>query len=260
MNGWKIGKTGGEEKHQESGAVFRGRGWFRPGWDRWLIGRVKLPIRWCMDFTFSWVDLITVLVLVIGFVRGRKRGLSEEFLDVLQWGVIVTLSILFYRPVGDFMNQQRLVSQAMSYVFSILTIALVVKMIFSLFKRQLGQKIIDGDVFGRFEYYLGMLAGMVRWSCMYFLVLSMLHAPHYTKEYRVAKAKSDDYNWGTSIFPSVMSIQEEVFTRSLTGRNAEKYLASVLIAPSSIDSNQLRDDNSMGRRREREVDQLMRGR
>ncbi len=227
---------------------------------RRLIRRAKVPIHWRMDFTFSWVDLITLLVLVIGFIRGRKRGFSEEFLDVLQWGIIVTLVILYYRPVGEFMNQQRLVSQATSYVFSVLAIALGVKMLFSLFKRRLGQKIIEGDVFGRFEYYLGMLAGMARWSCMYFLVLNMLHAPHFTKEYRVAKAKADDYNWGTSIFPSVMSIQEEVFTRSFTGRNAEKYLVEVLIAPSSIDSNQLRDDNSMARRREREVDQLMRGR
>jgi len=38
----------------------------------------------------SWVDFLTLIVIFVGVVRGRKRGLSEELLDTIQWiGIII---------------------------------------------------------------------------------------------------------------------------------------------------------------------------
>ena len=45
------------------------------------------------NFTLSWFDLVALAVLVVGLFRGRKRGMSEELLDVFQWLLIVVISV-----------------------------------------------------------------------------------------------------------------------------------------------------------------------
>jgi uncharacterized membrane protein required for colicin V production len=206
------------------------------------------------NFTISWVDMITVLVILVGILRGRKRGLSEELLDTVQWVTIIVACAYSYRIIGDFLHQKPLLSQLSYYVLSYILVALVIKGLFALLKRQIGQKLVSGDAFGRGEYYLGMMAGTLRWTCMYLFILSMLHAPVYSSEYRAAKAKRDAYNYGDITFPSIMSLQDEVYTRSFTGKSAKQYIENVLMEPASGDSKQLRGEGSIAKRREREVD------
>jgi len=206
------------------------------------------------SFPLSWVDFVTLLVLCIGFVRGRKRGLSEELLDTLQWIVIVVVGALFYRQLGDVINQRPVLSPVSYYLISYISIIVVTSSVFLFFKKRFGQKLVESDIFGRFEFYGGMGAGCVRWLCMYFVLLSMLHAPHYSEEELAQRKKDVEYNFGSDFFPSIDKIQAEVFTVSLTGQGAGKYLGQFLIDPSSSDSGPLRGENSMARRRERAVD------
>ena len=48
----------------------------------------------------GWVDLLVVVLLVVGVLRGRKRGMSEELLDVIKWSLIVLVAGLLYEPGG----------------------------------------------------------------------------------------------------------------------------------------------------------------
>lgn len=211
------------------------------------------------ELPVSWVDFVTLIVLLVGFTRGRRRGLSEELLDTVQWVAIVVVGALCYRQVAALLAQKPLLSPAANSIFSYIAIALVLKIIFTLIKKRFGQKLIESDVFGRFEFYAGMLAGMLRWTCMYFALLNMLHAPHYTPEEIAHRLKQADYNWGSDIFPSVDKMQATVFQGSLTGKTAEKYLRAWMIDPSSISAGPLRNDNSMAKRRERDIDVIMGG-
>ena len=202
----------------------------------------------------SWVDFVTLIVVGIGFVRGRKRGLSEELLDTFQWITIVVAGAFFYRQLGELMNQRPVLSPVTYYLMSYILIALVTSMVFMFFKKRFGQKLVESDIFGRFEFYGGMMAGSVRWLCMYFFLLSMLHAPQYTAEELARRKKEVDYNYGSDFFPIIDKIQAEVFAVSLTGKGAEEYLARFLIDPTSQDAKPLRGENSMAKRRERAVD------
>lgn len=202
----------------------------------------------------SWVDFVTIIVLCIGFVRGRKRGLSEELLDTLQWLTIIVVGAFFYRQVGDMMNQRPVLSLVTYYVMSYILIALVLSMVFMFFKKRFGQKLVESDIFGRFEFYGGMAAGSLRWLCMYFFVLSVLHAPQYGAEELALRKKAVEYNFGSDFFPSVDKIQAEVFGISLTGKSAEEHLARFLIDPASPEAKPLRGENSLAKRRERAVD------
>lgn len=222
----------------------------------WVSGQFWVLNMNLPTFTLSWVDLVTAVVVLIGIARGRKRGLSEELLDTVQWVIILVAGAFCYRYLGDLLNQKPVLSRLTYHIFSYILIALVIKGIFTLIKKGIGQKLMEGDVFGRGEYYMGMMAGTLRWLCMFLFLLSILHAPSYSADYREQKAKEDAYNYGDISFPTVMSIQDEVFLNSLTGKYAGKYLGVVLMQPQSGQAKNLRDQNSLAKRREREVDSI----
>jgi hypothetical protein len=207
----------------------------------------------------SWVDFVTILVILIGLVRGRKRGLSEELLDTIQWLIILAACALLYRGLGQVLNAKPLFSMLTYYILSYLLIALVIKTVFVLIKRKFGQKIVESDMFGRMEFYGGMAAGATRFACVYFFILSLLHAPHYSPEFWEARAKAVDYNYGSDFFPHPCKIQRAVFENSITGTQAKKHLAILLIEQTSADSGAIRNENSLAKRNERTIDAIVGG-
>ena len=208
----------------------------------------------------GWVDFLTLLVICIGIVRGRKRGLSEELLDTTMWLLIVVGGAFSYQIIGKVLSQKPILSVLTYYMLSYIAVALVVKIIFVLIKRKFGQKMVESDMFGRLEFYGGMAAGSVRFLCMYLFALSLLHAPHYSEEYWTQRAKDVDYNYGSDFFPHPCKIQRAVFQNSFTGKNAEKYLAILLIEQTDGSSRSVRDDSSLASRNERKIDAIVNGR
>src|SRR2546422_6690284 len=103
----------------------------------------------------SWVDLVIVGLLIIGVLRGRKRGMSEELLDLLKWLLIVVVAAQFYQPVGDLFAGNSMFSRLSWYLAIYVTMILAIKIIFSLIKKRVGEKLVGSDIFGRAEYYLG---------------------------------------------------------------------------------------------------------
>ena len=224
-----------------------------PEFMNWLNSFVKtvsaLPI--------NWVDVLTLAVLCIGVVRGRKRGLSEEILDTFMWLLIIFTGAYFYKALGQAMHQKPIMSLLTYYIVSYLLVALGLKIVFVLIKKKFGAKLVESDLFGRLEFYGGMFAGAVRFTCIYFFALSILHAPYYSPEFLAKRAKEVDYNYGSDFFPHPCKIQVTVFKGSITGTTAEKYLAKLLIEQTEGTSQALRGDNSLGRRKEREMDAML---
>ena len=209
-------------------------------------------------FTVGWVDFITLLVICVGIIRGRKRGLSEELLDTVMWLLIIVAGAFLYRIIGNFLVQRFPVLGLLTYyILSFIAVALAIKIIFVLIKKKFGQKLVESDMFGRLEFYGGMMAGTVRFLCMYFFVLSLLHAPHYSEEYWAQRAKDVDYNYGSDFFPHPCKIQRSVFQNSFTGKNAEKYLAILMIEQTDGSARSIRDDTSLAKRNERKIDAIM---
>ncbi len=222
----------------------------------WLNSVTRVLGGW----TVGWVDFVTLLVICIGIVRGRKRGLSEELLDTIMWVIIIVAGAFLYRTMGDFLIQKPILSLLTYYMLSYIVVALTVKIIFVLIKRKFGQKMVESDMFGRLEFYGGMAAGVVRLSCVYLFVLSLLHAPHYSEEFWANRAKEVDYNYGSDFFPHPCKIQRSVFQNSFTGKNAEKYLSILLIEETDGSARAIRDDTSLAKRNERKIDAIMNGR
>lgn len=205
-------------------------------------------------FSVGWVDFITLLVISVGIVHGRKRGLSEEILDVVKWLTIVVAAAFLYRPLGDFLNFKPILSPLSFYIIAYILIVLILFVVFGYIKGKFGEKIIESDIFGRMEFYGGMGAGAVRWLCVYFVLLSLIHAPFYSDADRARRKKEVDYNYGSDFFPSLVKIQDSIYLSSLTGKGAENYLDILLMEQMSGDAKPIRNENSLAKRRERAVD------
>lgn len=208
-------------------------------------------------FSVSWVDFAIVLLLIVGVWRGKKRGMSEELLDIIKWATIVAVAGFLCEPTGSYLAQVSVFSPLSCYVACYIGIALVIVIFFSFVRKAVGAKLVGSDTFGSAEYYLGMVAGMFRYACIILVAMAFLHARYYSPEEIQASQKYQMDNYGSSFFVTLPDLQAEVFKRSFTGKFAGEYLQVVLIRPTSGEGKSLNDENNPGRRRERSVYEVL---
>lgn len=202
---------------------------------------------------FNWFDFAVVVLLIFGFWRGRKRGMSREFLPLCQYLIIVIGGGFGYAPLGNWLIQQGVIKSVFgnhfnlhtaAFITSYLLIALVVFVIFSFIKRACNAKLEGSNAFGGGEYYFGMVGGMLRYMAMMLAVLAVLKAPYYSdieiaahKQYMMdnfglqgaqhGSFKSNDISG--DYLPTVQTIQSGVFEESLLGPFIKKDLSMLLI-------------------------------
>jgi uncharacterized membrane protein required for colicin V production len=206
------------------------------------------------NLQICWVDLAIVGVLILGMVRGRKRGMSEELLDVLKWVLIVIAGAYFYQPAGDFMADMTPFSLLSCYVSVYLLIMLAVITFFSFLKRAVGEKLLESDCFGDAEYYLGIVAGAIRYACVLLVVMSFINARYYSPDEIASKRKTQMDNFGM-VFYTLYEFQGDVFHQSLVGRMTRDYLSSFLIHPTAPEEKSLGGHSV--RARERNFDEIL---
>ncbi len=208
-----------------------------------------------MDFSFNWFDLCVLALLIVGIVVGRKRGMSVELLSVLQWLVIVVVAAMASGPFGKMLAEFSGFSPVFTYITAYVLVAIALKLVFVVLRRMAGEKLVSGEMFGSFEYYLGMVAGMIRFGCMIIFFLALMNAKQVTKAELAAQLKHQQ-DWAGSIyFPPFGSVQQAIFEESLSGRTVKQYLTAQLI---NVDpkAGGVRPEN-IGRQREREVNEIM---
>ena len=187
----------------------------------------------------GWFDLIVVALLITGVLRGRKHGMSEEFLPLLRWVSAMLVAALLYKPIGLFIEGQTLLSKLASFITAYLGCLLAVFIAFSILKRGIGGKPISAEKFGKSEYYLGIMGGVVTISCILIVGLSFLNARKFTsKEIQDRKAYDKDL-YGSSFFPSLDSAQAFVFKKSLTGATLKEVAGGLMIEPTVAENKQI---------------------
>lgn len=208
------------------------------------------------ELPFNFIDLAVIALIAVGVTRGRKRGMSEELLDVIKWVVIVVACSRLYEPLGGLLSSASVFSLLSCYVATYAGVALIITLLFSAIRRQVGAKLISSDFFGTGEYYLGMVAGGFRYACILLVALAFLNARHYSEAELQAQAASQERNFGSSFFPTFGTFQQSVFHHSLVGSHVRMYLGTFLIASTSPDSRGLQKDEGV-RARERRVNDLL---
>jgi uncharacterized membrane protein required for colicin V production len=182
----------------------------------------KLPI--------NLFDLVVIVVLAAGIYRGRKHGMSEELIKLLQWLAILFGCAAVYEWGGQMFGQfTGMFGRLSRYLLAYVAGGLLIVLLFALVKRGLGGKLLGSDFFGRAEYYLGMGSGLVRFSCMLLAALALLNARYFSPTEVRAMEKFQDDVYGSNFFPTLHSVQQGVFEKSVTGPWIKQNLGFLLI-------------------------------
>ena len=192
------------------------------------------------NLPIGWFDFAVLIVLLVGILRGRKNGMSEELMPLLQWLAILGAAAFLYQPVGVFIAQIAGSSLLFAYIVAYLLLAAVVKGFFTLLKRASKGKLIGSDVFGRGEYYLGMGAGMVRFACGLVLAMALLNARQFSAAEVTAMQNFQMKEYGSEFFPTLHSVQEHVFVKSFLGPRIKEPMGVLLIQPTAPEVKQLK--------------------
>ena len=208
------------------------------------------------ELPFNWIDLAIVAIIAVGVTRGRKRGMSEELLDVIKWVVILFACSRLYEPLGGMLSTSTVFSSLSCYVAVYAGIAMVIALIFSAIRKQIGAKLVGSDFFGQGEYYLGMVAGAFRYICIILVALAFLHARYYSPQELQAQAAQQERDFGSSFFPTFGTFQQTVFQRSFVGSHVQTFLGTFLIASTAPDEKGLQKHEAV-RARERGVYELL---
>ena len=197
------------------------------------------------NLLFNWFDVALIGIVLFGFWRGRKNGMTKEFLPLVQWLVTVIGGAFGYRPLGDLLIRQGITQSVFgknfqeltaAYLSAYLLITLVLVVVFSTFKRSAKARLEGSNLFGGGEYYLGILSGMLRYTCVLIFALALLNAPVYTLA-DVIQQRSFNNRWfgggvqgySGNFFPTPSEAQTSIFKESLCGPFLKKSLTILLI-------------------------------
>jgi uncharacterized membrane protein required for colicin V production len=183
------------------------------------------------DLGLNWFDFLAAVVVLAGVNLGNKRGMSKEVIVFLQWCAIILIAAVFYAPVGQLLSQTLQVSEMTGCVLAYLALAGLVKLVFTKINQRVGERIESRHPFGRMEYFLGTLAGGVRFACIVLLGLALLHAGRQSASQNEREIKRQKDNFGEVYFPTVGLVCQEVFQKSLSGRFVANNLPFLLITP-----------------------------
>ena len=185
------------------------------------------------NLRFSYIDGIVLIWLIVGLLRGRKRGMTQEILPCFKWLGIVLLGGYFNQPLAALIRQYAGAAYDMQWscITAYVLIALGVSLLFALLKHLLGDKLTGSDLFGRCEYYLGILAGLIRYACMLLVLLAIMHSRIVTKAEPDAidaqmKKNLDDIHPPRYVYGC---FEQAIFFQSFSGSFVQENLSDLLL-------------------------------
>lgn len=189
----------------------------------------------------NWFDALALGMLIFGVFRGRKHGMSKEFLPLCKWVTLVLVCGFFYPMAAELLRNTAGLGKAASYMCGYLLLAFVIWIIFLTIQRLLAYRMGENNFFGGGEYYLGMISGVIRFACMVLAGMALLNAPYYSEaDIKASEAYAKRWFGGGiytgNYFPGVQTIQESVFKKSFTGPYIKDYLGSILVETTPSDA------------------------
>jgi len=199
-----------------------------------------------MNLRLDWFDIAILLVLAWGLQRGRKHGMSTEVMLVLKWITIIVVGAFTYNILGDVIADSTVFTRLSAYLMAYIGTALFITVAFLGIKKIAHGKLIGSDVFGSGEYYLGMMAGVVRYACILIFGLALLNAPLYTQSEIAADLKFQNDVYGSDFFPKLYNVQADVFKNSFVGPHIQNELGFLLIKGTPAERKEIHKEREVG--------------
>jgi uncharacterized membrane protein required for colicin V production len=211
---------------------------------------VPLPIwhksRYLLGMPFNWFDIGILLFIGLGISRGRKHGMSQEIILVLKWVTIILVCGIFYGVIGDMISDSTVFTHLSAYLMAYIVLALGITASFWAITKMANGKLVGSDVFGSGEYYLGMIAGGVRYTCILIFGLALLNARHYSQKDIADDLSFQNDVYGSDFFPKLYTVQDDVFKKSFVGPHIHDELGFLLIKSTAPEVKELRKPREIG--------------
>ncbi len=178
----------------------------------------------------NWFDVLVIVTVLLGIRKGRMNGMSVELVPMFQWMAIVAVGAVGYKFFGDILAESSPMGHLFCYITCYIILAIFTKGAFVLIKKGAGGKLVGSDIFGRAEFYLGMLGGAVRFTCILLAGLALLNAPYYSAQEIASDHAYRMDMYGSNFFPELSGTQIQVFKESLIGGALKKHAEFLLIA------------------------------
>jgi uncharacterized membrane protein required for colicin V production len=204
------------------------------------LKRMNILTNFLNNLPFNWFDVLVLVFVIVGLRSGRKHGMSDELIGMLMWLTIAFGCAFVYTPVGELIANGTVFSRLSSYLMAYLGFAILMICVFAYLKRSVGGKLLGSDVFGKSEFYLGMMAGLVRFSCILIVGVSLLNARSYSSAEVSAYAKYQNDVYGSNFFPSLHEVQTQVFEKSILGPFFKNQLGFLLIESTAPEQKQIK--------------------
>jgi uncharacterized membrane protein required for colicin V production len=189
---------------------------------------------------FDWFDLVFVAILFAALFRGRHNGMSKELIPFLQWLAILFVCGFVDPVLGPIFSDQLKINKMWGFIAAYAALFIVIWVPFSIVKHKYAKNLAQSDYFKGSEYYLGMIAGVIKWICILLVVMAVLNAPVYSaadiaahQAYVHQVYGGGEQGFSGDYFPTVQTIQEEVLKNSATGSFVvnQSFLKRLLIQP-----------------------------
>jgi hypothetical protein len=156
--------------------------------------------------------------------------MTQELLPLFQWIGIVVVGGLFYWQISMLIHPYTQFTTLWCNITAYLIIALGVHLFYLWLKQLFSEKLMEKDIFGRAEFYLGMMAGVVRFGCILLVGMALMNS---RVETAAELAKTEQFqkdNFSDIRFPTYGEFQQDVLFKSFSGKWVQKNLQPVLIA------------------------------
>jgi uncharacterized membrane protein required for colicin V production len=204
---------------------------------------------------FDYFDIVAVAWLIFGLWWGRKRGMSQEVLPLFQWLGIVAAGGLLYKPFSPIVHQCTQFGPLWSNITAYLLIAIGVHLIYLWLKRLLAERLVKKDLFGHSEYYLGMIAGFLRFGCVLLAGMALMNSRVATAA-ELAESEKFQAAWFSDIrFPTYGEFQQDVLFKSCAGNFVESNLKPILIA--SVSSEPAPKSETIAQKSNKIIDDIL---
>jgi uncharacterized membrane protein required for colicin V production len=198
------------------------------------------------DIHLGWFDLLFVALIVVGWFRGRKRGMTQEFPNLIQWIAIIGGGALLYKPLGELLSESTGMGRLFWFLMVYLLWAALVKAVTTWIVRSKGDKLGLADMFGSAEYPLGIASGMIRYALVCVFSLALLNARLYTSAELKSMAAYQQENFGNISLPTIGTVQKSVFLESALGKLMKDHAAFLLIEGTAPRAIKARPANKKG--------------
>jgi hypothetical protein len=189
------------------------------------------PLLGAINLRLNFFDALFIGLVGYGFHQGKRDGASGTWMSFLQWLVIALPGGLMGGLFGSLFRSLLGASPYWSQLFGYVGWLLLVCGGFSYLSSQGKDEAIDGDKFGRMEYPLGILGGMLKHFFILLMVMSFLNARVYTPQQLTADRQAQIEEFGTALFPTRASLYAMAFSTSFFGPRINTVFGWALLQP-----------------------------